>query len=754
MKTGAFFIIVVLFFSLVLPNAKPNPSSDVLYDWRVSGGGPEIITESHYWGFCKIWVEIVTSKSYSNGFVRNNPDGSFYPGDGFSYNFVFGWAGDPSKCRNFSVCPISSKNISPGSSQPCEMQNIKILSKKASKSGKIWSSIGIAEISADQNASDHYISLQVNAERWGCHFPKKSPRVCGWNVISSTGSFVPSVLKPVVEINLSQEYLNDIDGYKSGNLDDTYYLWDAINIVHNPIYKWKKDRVGTLLVKVTKQHELKLEQEFQCELTQCDHTLNHSGFEPWSRVYEYGSGTTIYNATDEKKITKHLLFYKIELFNLGRPIHKSENKVGILVVSYHPVYQNYPYLVLKDEYWWSWSNRQGVVLEYKGSMDGGDDNTFEIHQNRRSKINSYNYSGFAFDPILPKKLNQTFSWDKVNAINLGQKCSDSEIDSTSFEAKSANTAMFVKAGFGKIMFSWPIVKTMLEKRYLNATIQNTLQSTSFAGFDIKDLTEYSYQYPDVKFNNPVKILTYHSDGSRTSLPISVKLVPDISRNAQYTQDYVCNKVLHDTSRAEIANIVVDDMYGKDNQANGTGYINMKTQLTSTWFAPFYSIIVNDTLDLPISEGYRALSPYEITITVGEKTRTINRVVNFLSPFVHIVNLDSNNLLNVTENFGYVQINPDEKFGEITKVLINGKEIDADCTSGCTTTIRSSDALDIEAWNVWGGRAFAHIEKTQEDPSSNGINWDLFYFAVLAAVAGLVLWRFAGQALEYLGLRRV
>jgi hypothetical protein len=129
-------------------------------------------------------------------------------------------------------------------------------------------------------------------------------------------------------------------------------------------------------------------------------------------------------------------------------------------------------------------------------------------------------------------------------------------------------------------------------------------------------------------------------------------------------------------------------------------------------------------------------------------------VNFLSPFVHVANLDSDNLLNVTENFGYIQINPDEKFGEITKVLINGKELDADCTSGCTTTIRSGEALDIEAWNVWGGRAFAHIEKTQEGSSSNEINWDLFYVAVLAAVVGLILWRFAGQALEYLGFRRI
>ncbi len=750
MKKIAALLIAILFCSHITP-ADAEPES--LYGSLASGGGPEISTKSYYWGFCKIWVETGISKSYSDGFARNNPDKSFYPGDGFGFSFVYGWAGDPSKCRNFSMCPILSKNISPGTPSPCKLQDLKTLSKKTTKNGKAWSSSGTAEISSDENASGHYISLQVNAERWGCHFPKKAPRACGWNTISAVGSYAPSVIKPAVAISLSQEYLNDIDGYKSGNLDNTYYLWDAINIVHNPDYKWKKERVGTLSVKITKQHDLKLETEYQCEAVQCSHTLVHSGFEPWQRQYEYGGGTTAYNATKKEDISKHSLIYKVELLNLGRPIHNSENKTEQLVVLYEPVYEGYPYLVLKDEYWWSWGNRQGVALEYKGSVGGGPDDTAGIHQERRSKINSYDYSGFAFDPILQKTLNQTLLWDGASAAGFAPKCADSKTDPAAFESRSAKTAMFAKAGFGKISFSWPIVKTMLEKRYLNATIQNVLQSVGFAGFDSKDLTKYSYQYPDVKFNNPLKILTYHSDGSRTSLPVSVKLVPDFAKNAQYTHDYTCKKVLYDTGKAELANIVVDDMYGKDNEANGTGYINLKTQLTSTWFAPFYSIIINDTLDLPIAEGYKALSPYHITITVGEKTRTINGVVNFLSPFVHVANLDSDNLLNVTESFGFVRINPDEKFGEITKVLINGKELDVDCTDGCTSTVYSNEDLNVEAWNVWGGRAFAQIEKPKETVLEEQINWDLALVAIVVAVAGLLLSKFSGQALEYFGFRR-
>ncbi len=160
----------------------------------------------------------------------------------------------------------------------------------------------------------------------------------------------------------------------------------------------------------------------------------------------------------------------------------------------------------------------------------------------------------------------------------------------------------------------------------------------------------------------------------------------------------------------MANIVVDDMYDRKNEGNGTGFINLRTQLTSTWFPPFYKIVAEDPLDLNINEGYEALSPYEITITVGEKTRTINRIVNFLSPFVHVVNLDSDNVLNVTENFGFVRIIPDPKFGDIVKISINGNELKEDCSDGCTTTIPTNQDLQIDAWNLWGGHASNHLRK--------------------------------------------
>lgn len=723
----------ILIFVSMISFENASADSDVLSNSYVSTGGPGTSTSKSFVAPCKVWVQTTIHTTYANGAPRVNPDKTFYPGDGFGYSFTYGIIGGSGCQGPLPKCPAIFIQITGTSS--C---------------GKS-STLGNAEITADKDATSHMIKLQVDAQRWECHMikiKKGTKLVCGWRTISVIGQFSPNVLKPKIDVNLAQEYLNDSDGYKSGNLDNTYYVWDAINIVHNPVYPWKNDRVGTLSVKVTKTHDLTLEKEYQCESKSCQYTLIHRGFEPWLRSYEYGSGFTVYNAT-QNDIRKHLLTYKIELFNLGKLIHIDENRIQPLVVIYDPTYERYPYLVLKDEYWWSWGNRQGVALEYKGSYGGGPDDPTGLNQNRRSKINQYSASGFALNPIESRNLNQTFSWNSASPISISpaKQCQNATIDLAAFEAKRHDTAMFVKSGFGKISFDWPIVGIMLQKRYVNATIGNTIQSASFAGFGIKNLTEYHYTYPNVKFNNPVKIMTYHSDGSRTDYPISFRMVPDVSKDAEYTQDYVCKKLFHDNYKKEIANIILDDMYDKKNEAQGTGLINVKTQLTSTWFPQFYKIIANDTLDLDINEGYAALSPFEITITIGEKTRTVSRIVNFLSPFVHVANLDQDNALNVTEKFGFVRITPDPKFGDIVKITINGDELREDCTDGCTTTVADDD-LQIEAWNIWDGHTSAHLEKFQPLPQKE-INLQIAYIGMTVMVVGFIVWKLGRQILKHI-----
>jgi hypothetical protein len=80
------------------------------------------------------------------------------------------------------------------------------------------------------------------------------------------------------------------------------------------------------------------------------------------------------------------------------------------------------------------------------------------------------------------------------------------------------------------------------------------------------------------------------------------------------------------------------------------------------------------------------------------------------------------------------------------------ELQADCTNGCTTV--SSDSSNIEAYNEWGGMAVTHLQEFDEPKPSYAINWDLVSVAIIVAISGLILYKFTGRALEYLGFRRV
>jgi hypothetical protein len=109
------------------------------------------------------------------------------------------------------------------------------------------------------------------------------------------------------------------------------------------------------------------------------------------------------------------------------------------------------------------------------------------------------------------------------------------------------------------------------------------------------------------------------------------------------------------------------------------------------------------------------------------------------------------VLNVTESFGFVRIIPDSKFGDIVKITVNGNELKQDCTNGCTTTIFADQNLQIEAWNIWGGRALAHLEKFQEIQPYE-INWQMIYICMFVAATGFVAWKFSEQILDYAGFR--
>jgi len=768
--------------------------------------------------------------------LRNNPDRTYYPGDAF--HFVIQYAGSAT-CRNFTVHPLQSSggitvtdhkgtNYQHGSSivgysvysktnyknsHPFESpQSItafeKTVQQLCTKNSRVNAGCvsGHAEIAVTQDELnqihcttnektkrkvcseiENKITLKVSGEKKICRTINGKTK-CFWITVSRTASFAPSILDPNISINVTKENLTDSDGYTIRNLDGTYYLWDAINVIHWPIYKWQNERGGTLETKTIKKYDLANEKEFECQKKSagtCDYTLEHNHLAPWSKVFDHGAGLTIYNGTSEKDLGAHSFQYRVDLFNIGRYLNTTSGSTDALLVRYDPVYENYPYNMLEDNHWWAYGNRPAVALHYYGSHGGGPDDSAGIHDLRRSKINGFDYTGYAFDPVNKVFLNEIMTWNSAESIlqRLEDRCNkEVNFDPASFEVEEntnneKDSAMFVKSGYGKIIFSYPILHTILKERFHDVTIDNSLQSVHFGGNEISNVTDYHYIYPRVKFHTSVKVIATDSEGQRNQIPVSIVMNPQFDKGAEYTQDYMCKKIFHDTQDDGFSDIILDDMYGKDvNQKNGTGHVNLKASLTSTWFpnytetffsnsnytfgnnSAFESLYKNE-LDIPLNFGFGALSPYDIEITADTKSHTFDaQTFQFYSNHLFVVNLDQDNILNVTRNENnknLVIINHDENFGPIEKVLVAGKEYERRCRTGCSIIISNNEAFTLEAYNVWGGRATASLDYVES--KEENIKFDessIIWYAILGLIAGIILWRESKRILRWLGFSTV
>jgi hypothetical protein len=808
---------------------------------NISAIGIESAEASHYSGGtivpCEIAIQTNILPVYHDDLSspRNNPDRTYYPGDAF--HFVIQYVGSDT-CRNFTVHPLQSSGgitvtdhkgtkyrhgssvvgysdhfkTNYQSSHPFESpQSVAAFEGTAQQlcsqntgvnAGCV---LGHAEIAITQDELnqihcttnektrnkvcskiENKITLTVSGQKKICTIIGGALK-CFWVTVSRTASFAPSILNPDISIVVTKENLTDSDGYTIRNLDGTYYLWDAINVIHWPIYKWQNERGGTLETVTTKKYDITNEKEFECQKKSagtCDYTLEHNRITPWSRVFDHGAGLAIYNGTLERDLGAHLFQYKIDLFNIGRYLNTTTGSTDALIVRYDPVYQNYAYNMLKDDHWWAYGNRPAVALHYYGSNGGGPDDSPGIHELRRSKLNGFDYSGYAFDPVNKVFLNEIMAWNSAEQIMLQSipfdyRCNkEVNFDPFAFEVEGDDTtnekdsAMFVKSGYGKVIFSYPILGTILKERFHDVTVDNTLQSIHFGGREISNVTDYHYVYPRVKFHTSVKVIAYDPEGQRNQIPISIEMIPQFEKGAEYTQDYMCKKIFYDTQDDGFSDIILDDMYGKDvNKKNGTGYVNLKASLTSTWFpnytgAFFENISLGNNsafdqtrykneLDIPLNFGFGALSPYDITITADTKSHTFDvQTFQFYSNHLFVVNLDQDNVLNATrneKNKNLITIQYDENFGPIEQVLVNGKEYERRCKTGCSIIIPTSETVTLEAYNVWGGRAVAALDRME--PEGENIKFDessMIWYAILGLIAGIVLWRESKRILRWLG----
>lgn len=632
----------------------------ILAEIHTKAGSDTISTPTLYKERCWVHVDIVISAEHHAVYHRNNPDKTFYPADAFVYEVSTSIDG----CRNFQPCPLqSTPNLSAPNGPDICHQHVDYGSPADS---------GVAVIGHTVKSTDEiYLKKQAYAEQYVCH--KTTKWHCGWNTVSATGSYVPPVIDPNITVKMEKDgyEFTESDEYTSRNLDKTYYVWDAINVVHTPIYKWKNERVGTIFVDITKDYApLTLEDEFQCESASCINTMTIPGFLPWTGTFDYGSGNTVYNATSLSLIGNHTISYNTKLFNIIPQIDEVDNSTSALVVEYEPVYDAYVYPVLKDDYKTAFEDRMGIALHYFGSEStaSNPDDVIGVHEDRRSKINDYFYSTWGADPWEFEFLDGTSGiseysddidliWDEAHDVGIVQNQTNIEkLDEIAgkiieteypgmipFEVGRHTTANFVKNGYGKIFFEYPgLLNVVLDTskkipRFENATVFDTPQSRHFAGHDVSFLTFTEYMYPEPFFYGPISVHAVDSDGTQDD---TIELILDVTprfdiNGTEFIDEYMYEKIFYDTGDDGFSQIIIgknstgniipivndDDIYPiYENNATGFGSITLeKTRRTASLFTQYDTILpqtfsdeVTDISDKYLLDSKKARLPIPLT----------------------------------------------------------------------------------------------------------------------------------------------
>jgi hypothetical protein len=142
---------------------------------------------------------------------------------------------------------------------------------------------------------NHCLNRLIGFYRWMHNHPKNTD-IEDWETVTARATQGIPMRLPNLTVDMwtiGEEFTED-DEYVSRNLDESYYVWDAINIVHNPFYEFKNDRVGTIFIEYEKIHDqLVLEDEFFCDESFCVNTITIPGFQPWTQSFDYGGGNTI-----------------------------------------------------------------------------------------------------------------------------------------------------------------------------------------------------------------------------------------------------------------------------------------------------------------------------------------------------------------------------------------------------------------------------------------------------------------------------
>ena len=750
---------------------------------------------------CKVHTELAVMPVLHNGHRRNNPDRTFYPGDALGYHTNMRVEG----CSAVKVCPVEV----PGGSGECTPLKVKCsYSRRGGCQPSGFEGYGGSGPRSEEG------SVVLPHDIYG---PDESYRVAkkahvmakvivmlggylytGYQAFVSESAFPVRVIDPGLSVSLSYEPLTDSAGHTAANLDGTYYVWDPISVIHEIDYAWKEERLGTIYATHTKDHGmLELAQELDCDEPSCVLVAGGiAGYDAQAIEHSYAGGSAMYNSSCAVGTAhgaaepacaryhgRHGIDYTATLHNIHAHArvrtgearaHDVTESIEPLIVRYDPQFgEPYAYVSLADSVLahgdWAWSKRHVMAVRYDGSLGGGrDDADAGPHEMRRALLNEMDHEGTARYLTGSIPLDASLSWNATAGPSArdAERCTKHDgglIDGALLLGRHAASAMFTQAAYGRLYMEYPISEFMAESGADVASLRNTVRTEDFAGHELRDLVSYNYTYPRARFAVPASLAMVDGSGPVADGGASVEIVPTAGVGAfgatvgpSYLHDRICESVELEADDAEIANMVVSDMYPRKMAAESTGggRVDYILNRTGVSFTDVYALMADSVAELGSNTIYEAPSAYEFSYGVTDGTavhsRNMTAEVLFTTPILEIANVATDNAMDYAVScpscaHTTLQARPREAFGDIASVERNGVPVERVCSSvhGCTVSAVQGIANTVMLTNVWGGTASATVSVGLPDATDGlDVDVDTALLAFIVAVAALVAWRIA------------
>lgn len=479
---------------------------------------------------------------------------------------------------------------------------------------------GLPEGVPDECRDRNYLTMGVEGTGRSCS-DTADGRVCTTYTRTDTAVVRVNVLDPLLGLELSKPPLRDVYGFDAQNLDGTYYLQDPVHVVHEPVFKWREARGGTIDF-VTTRHWyddgglervlLPIVGAMDCGADECYLPFAVAGTTPTAQQLANGDGQTAYSAASGEWLGSHLLSYKVDVYNIEqtaeRLLNSTENGTTAKAVVFDPVFNFTTYPVLADDGKYGHENRFALASWYGGSWGGGPDdaNMTEPYEYRRARMDAAYGAVAGYDPVDLTTLSWNLVWSEApktppHVLGYGaQGHPEIAFHSTSelprlypdvAPLSDREAAMWPKTGHGRIFFDFPdIAKYRLGEpgsRYHNATAYVYTMASDFAAEPHRFMASGLYTYPDTLFHQRVTIRSVDSEGDVKPIGMSLASKPRLDLGAIPLADYIREKVLHDTADPGFADLAVHDTYPMAlDMRTESGYIDAKVRRTASLFVKY------------------------------------------------------------------------------------------------------------------------------------------------------------------------